>query len=120
MAEQPTTEILTGSDGTVYGESNADGILLTWAGLDALGVSEENRDKADAVVVALLKMIANAYPSSKREADKDVSIVAAISRGQSDFQVDDQGNQTDYDTIEVTFNLYSLIESIELDPGQFA
>lgn len=119
MAEQLVTEILTGSDGTVYGESNTDGVLLTWAGFDALGVSEESRDKADAIAVALLKMIADAYPPSKREADKAVSVVASISRGQGDFEVDDQGNQTDYESTEVTFSLYKLVESIDLDPSNF-
>ena len=94
-------------------------MLIPWELLDELGVSVDNRDKADAIAAALVKQIALAYPVANREADFNISVTGLIERGTNDVQFDNDGNQFDFDNFTATINLYRPSEAVELSPNNF-
>lgn len=119
MAELLVSEVLVDSTNTYPATIETNGLLVPWEVFDELGVSVANRDKADAIIVALLKALPAKYPVVARETDPSISITANISRGFNDTQVDGNGVATEYDAFEVSVNLYALSQGVTLDPSKF-
>ena len=119
MTELTIAQVFNTADTLNPATEEVNGLLIPWEVFDELGVSVENRDQADAIFSALLKLGALKYPVSGREADFNVSITGLLERGTSDVQFDENNNTLDFDNFIFTFNLYRPSEEVDLDPDGF-
>ena len=119
MTEPLISDVFNTTDTLNPATVETNGLLIPWEVFDELGVSLENRDQADAIFSALLKLGATKYPVSARDTDFNISITGLIERGTTDVQFDAGNNTLNFDNFTATFNLYRPASEVDLDPDTF-